>query len=87
MSKYQPIDCHKYGEFERAIIAKRKLQLSWRGEGGIRHLETVKPEDLETCQGEEFLHFSNQHGATFRVRLDKILKATILPPAGSSSKS
>lgn len=78
MSKYRPIDCKTYGEFERAIVAGRRLRISWRDEQGLDHLETVRPTDLETCRGEEFLHASNGHGMTFRLRLDRISKASVL---------
>ena len=75
MSKYRPIDCKTYGEFERAIVAGRRLRISWRDEQGLDHLETVQPTDLETCRGEEFLHASSENGMTFRLRLDRISKA------------
>lgn len=79
MSDYQPIDCHTYGEFERAIVARLKLRVGWRDENGLNHLEIIEPTDLETCRGEEFLHAKNEQGRTFRVRLDRIIKASVLP--------
>lgn len=81
MSDYRPIDCQTYGEFERAIIRRQRLRVSWRDSEGMDHLEILLPLDLETCRGEEFLHASNDRGEHRRLRLDTIKRARILPPA------
>lgn len=79
MTDYQPIDCRTYGEFERAIVGRKRLKVCWRDENGLDHLEILQPGDLETCQGEEFLHAKNQQGQALRLRLDRIVKASVLP--------
>lgn len=79
MTDYRPIDCHTYGEYEQAIMARRKLRAHWRDESGLEHLEIILPTDLETCRGEEFLHARNGQGRHLRVRLDRIVKAIALP--------
>ena len=78
MSDYRPIDCRAYGEFELAIVRRQHLRVSWRDNAGLDHIEILKPEDLETCKGEEFLHASNKHGDRFRLRLDWIRHAEVL---------
>lgn len=81
MSDYRPIDCQTYGEFERAIVRHQRLRISWCEPDGQAHLETLTPYDLETCEGEEFLLARNADGAMFRLRLDRIKRATVIPPS------
>ena len=38
---YQPIDCDLYSEYECAIVQNCRLQLVWRDDKGIVHLEVV----------------------------------------------
>ncbi len=78
MSDYQPIPCEIYDRYERAILHRDRLRLSWRDDTGQAHLETVVPEDLQTCAGEEFLLGHTLDGAPRRVRLDRILEAVPL---------
>jgi Rho-binding antiterminator len=75
MTDYQPIACGLYSQYELAIMHRTPLTLSWRGNDGLSHLETLVPEDLQTCKGEEFLVARNGAGEQFRVRLDRILAA------------
>ena len=75
MTDYQPIACGLYSQFELAIMHRTPLTLSWHGNDGLSHLETLVPEDLQTCNGEEFLVARNGAGDLFRVRLDHILAA------------
>lgn len=84
MTDYRPIDCQTYGEFERAIVRHQRLRISWREPEGLAHLETLTPYDLETCEGEEFLLARNTKGVEFRLRLDWIKRATVVPPSVSS---
>lgn len=81
MTDYTPIDCRTYGEFERAIIARQPLRINWRDADGMDHLEILMPLDLETCQGEEFLHARNDRGDRLRLRLDLIRHASTVGPA------
>lgn len=75
MSDYQPITCGLYSQYELAVMHRTPLTLSWHGLDGLSHLETVLPQDLETCRGEEFLVLLNTAGERLRVRLDRILAA------------
>ena len=75
MTDYQPIACGLYSQYELAIMHRTPLTLSWRGNDGLSHLETLVPEDLQTCKGEEFLVARNGAGEQYRVRLDRILAA------------
>jgi len=75
MTDYQPIACGLYSQYELAIMRRTPLTLSWRGNDGLSHLETLLPEDLQTCNGEEFLVARSGSGKQFRVRLDRILAA------------
>ena len=75
MSDYRPIPCEVYDRYERAILHRDRLRLSWRDDAGQSHLETVVPEDLETRAGEEFLLGHTLDGAPRRLRLDRILEA------------
>lgn len=79
MTDYRPIDCQTYGEFERAIIGRKRLRVAWREPDGMDHLEILIPRDLETCRGEEFLLASNDRGDQFRLRLDWIRHAVCVP--------
>ena len=72
MSDYQPIACGLYSRYELAIMHRMPLTLCWRGSDGLTHLETLLPEDLQTCNGEEFLVLKNGAGERLKVRLDHI---------------
>lgn len=72
MSKYQPISCASYERLELSILHGEALLLSWQDAAGLDHLEVVRPRDLETCRGEEFLIACRESGSELRVRLDRI---------------
>jgi len=69
---YQPVDCAAYDRFESAIVLRVCLRLSWRDERGAGHIDRIRPFDLETRKGEEFLLFEDSVGTCKRVRLDRI---------------
>ncbi|HEY1773534.1 MAG TPA: transcriptional antiterminator, Rof [Gammaproteobacteria bacterium] len=73
MSDYQPIACGLYSQYELAVMHRTPLTMCWQGVDGLSHLETLLPQDLETCKGEEFLVLLNAAGERLRVRLDRIL--------------
>ena len=72
MTDYRPISCAMYNQYELAILHHTTLRLRWRDGEGVIHLETLTPEDLETCDGEEFLLARTVFGECLRVRLDRI---------------
>jgi Rho-binding antiterminator len=71
--KYIPIDCGDYSNYELAIMRRRKLRLSWQGDDGLSHLETVLPKDLKTQKREEYLIAETSNGDELSIRLDRIL--------------
>ena len=75
MSDYRPVDCATYAGLELAILRRRRLLLGWRDPGGLVHIERVRPMDLRTARGEEFLVFRTGDGAVEKVRLDRICRA------------
>ncbi len=75
MSDYKPIDCRKYGRYETAILHGQRLMLSWRDEGNLVHMERVRPRDLVTMKGEEFLVAETDGGERLRLRLDRIIQS------------
>lgn len=87
MTDYESIDCSTYTEYELAIMRHQRLRMRWRDDDGIDHLEIVRPADLETRRGEEFLIAHTVGGERLRVRLDHILQATTLPPESPDGHS
>jgi len=73
---YNPIDCELYSAYELLIMHRKRLQLSWRGPGGVAHIGIVTPTDLSTRDGAEFMVVTGQDGATFTIRLDRIMHYT-----------
>ncbi len=71
---YQPIDCDLYSEYESAIVLRQRMQLAWRGDDGLLHLETVTPVDLQTRARAEYLLVSDAR----QIRLDRILRHHIV---------
>ncbi len=55
MSKYEPISCASYERLELSIMHGAALLLGWQDATGLDRLEVVRPGDLETSRGEEFL--------------------------------
>ena len=83
MADYTPIDCGLYSRYELAILRRRRLRLSWRDAGGLARIDTVKPVDLETRGGEEFLVIEQSDGHRVDVRLDRIVRFRELQPDGT----
>jgi len=75
VSDYRPVDCATYAGLELAILRRRRLLLGWRDTGGLVHIERVRPMDLRTAKGEEFLVFRTGDGEVEKVRLDRICRA------------
>jgi Rho-binding antiterminator len=73
-SDYQPIECGLYSEYEVAIMQRRRWRMHWRDEAGNDHLETLRPTDLQTRQGQEFMLAVTDGGAERCIRLDRIIR-------------
>jgi len=70
-SKYQPVSCALYNEFELAIIHRQKLRLAWH-EDGQTHIAMIMPLDLLTRDRQEFLIAQDHCGQVLHIRLDYI---------------
>lgn len=75
---YTPIDCDVYSEYEVSILHRQRLRVRWRDDGGADHVETLRPTDLETREGKEFMTALTDHGEERRIRLDRIREAGVL---------
>lgn len=74
-SAYRPIPCQTYAEFELAILQGRSLRMLWRAPCGETRLETVRPLDLRTRRGSEYMILRNSAGHRRIARLDRIRRA------------
>ena len=72
---YVPISCASYSDYEVAILHRRTLRVRWKDPDGAEHIERVRPLDLQTKNGEEFLIAEDTHGEPLRLRLDWIQSA------------
>lgn len=73
MSKpYVPIPCHIYSCYELAILRRQSLRVVWRGARGMDRIEHLKPEDLRTRAGGEYMIARNLLGQRRVMRLDRI---------------
>lgn len=68
---YKPIPCALYDRYERAILTRSLLMISWREDGRQRQ-DRVHVLALETAEGQEFLDFKDGGQRRHRVRLDAI---------------
>jgi transcriptional antiterminator Rof (Rho-off) len=75
MSDYRPVDCDTHSRYEEAIVLRRQLRLKWRTPEGTVREEVVRPVDVLTHQGEEFLVVHTAAKEELRVRLDHITQA------------
>ena len=73
--KYRPISCADYDAYEIAIMHRERLRVTWHGDDGLEHIDTLSPRNLETREHEEYLIATSSQGGELRLRLDRILKA------------
>ena len=69
---YKPIPCAEYDTYEIAIMHGEHLQLVWRDDSRRHTISVVKPVDLKTRKGAEFLVVTTEEGKTLQLRLDHI---------------
>lgn len=73
---YIPISCAEHERLEFAVLRRRGLQLSWVGEDGqTQFREQVRPLDVATRDGAEWLTIRRPGGETELLRLDRIRSA------------
>ena len=82
MSDYQPISCANYDHFEIAILHGKSLRVTWHDEQALVHVEILRPRDLQTRNGAEFLLADTRTGQRIELRLDKIVQAQPLGASG-----
>ena len=75
MTDYVPIPCDLYSRYELAILHGERLCASWCGEDGVVHVETLRPRDLKTRDGVEYLIAETGTHELREVRLDRIITA------------
>lgn len=75
MDEYRPVGCAIYSRYELAILRHETLRVHWQDPEGQSHLESLVPTDLQTREGEEFLHAMTLEGSRIRLRLDWIHSA------------
>lgn len=75
MSDYRPIDCATHSDYELWIMQRELLRIRWRDEDGLERMELLRPTDLVTRAGEEFLVGLTDGEERRRIRLDRILSA------------
>lgn len=69
---YKSIPCAMYDTYEIAIMHGELLQLVWKDETNQHNISVLKPLDLQTCEGAEFLVARTDKGETLHLRLDLI---------------
>ena len=69
---YIPIPCDIYTCYELAILRRQSLRVVWRGARGIDHIERLRPMDLRTRAGGEYMIARNLLGQRRVMRLDRI---------------
>ena len=71
---YHPIDCTDHSKYELAIMRQQKLHIAWKNTHNSHNITTIKPLDLQTWQGEEFLIAESLQGQPLKIRLDHITR-------------
>jgi len=73
---YRPISCALHSELELAIMHACWLELDWR-ENGQRRSARLRPRDLQTREGSEYLILEDDSGTRMRIRLDHVISFVI----------
>ncbi len=76
--RYEPIPCDQYSRYELAILRRRSLRVCWLGRRGQTHIGTLRPLDLRTRSGAEYMIARDRGNALRVLRLDRIRRAQVL---------
>lgn len=77
-SDYLPIACATHERLELAVMRRQRLLLTWIAEQGQTPCsEPVRPLDVATRDGAEWLRIQRPGGQSEEVRLDRILSASM----------
>jgi Rho-binding antiterminator len=71
---YTPIACAFHESLEFAVLRRFRLRLVYRDTDG-EHVATVRPTDVATRDGAEWLSYLDEAGREANIRLDKIIAA------------
>ena len=69
---YKSIPCGVYDTYEIAIMHGELIRLVWKDELNQHNISVLKPLDLQTREGAEFLIAETNEGETLQLRLDYI---------------
>ncbi|WP_018867684.1 MULTISPECIES: transcriptional antiterminator, Rof [unclassified Thioalkalivibrio] len=69
---YTPIACERYSELELAIVRGQFLRTHWR-RGEMDRIAIVRPLDLRTRRGAEYLILRDTAGRRQWWRLDRLI--------------
>lgn len=75
---YQPIPCAQHERLEFCVLRRLMLELEYR-EGEVVHREKIRPMDVYTRDGAEWLKFKGEDGIEQEIRLDAIKNFQELP--------
>lgn len=81
MSDYQPVSCASHSEYEVWILHGERLRVRWHDGDGLERTEILRPLDVETRHGEEYLVARTLDDEPRRIRLDRI--ASVQPTSQS----
>lgn len=77
MSDYTPISCADHTLYELWIMHRQTLRVTWRIPGKGQHRAHLRPLDLVTREGQEFLVAETPDGVTLELRLDYLVSASV----------
>ena len=75
---YTPVACVLHERLEYAVLRRLTLQLRWSDDSGS-HTARVRPLDVKTRDGAEWLMLRRPDGVVVEVRLDRIEAVTEMP--------
>ncbi|MEJ2141654.1 MAG: transcriptional antiterminator, Rof [Gammaproteobacteria bacterium] len=70
---YVPVSCAFHSEFELLVMHNTRIRIQWHDEHGTEHIAIVKPNDLKTNSGEEFLLVADENNRPHKIRLERII--------------
>jgi len=76
MSDYVPIACIEHEKLEFAVLRRQTLRLEFVNDSGEKTTCVVRPTDVGTRDGAEWLNYQTLEGKDGVVRLDRIVSAS-----------
>ena len=78
MSKYIPVPCEIYGNYELAILRRSQMRFCWRGSNDLVRIEAGVPVNIRSRNQGEYLVLRNLSGTLLVIRLDRIIRSNLL---------